>query len=122
MQISKKQTKQPDTIRKLFEEPLIGPQDKSGPIIPSYYGKPVSPGKLKCPELSVKDHTVLDDVINVEDKSKLLIGNRKCIFWQNSINDQRENLRVYINGIEIVGLIDIDTDVSVITPESWHAN
>ena len=58
----------------------------------------------------------------MEDKSKILIGNRKCIFWQTSINDQRLKLRVHINGIVIGGLIDIGEDVSIITPESCQSN
>ena len=64
MQINKRQTRQPDTIRKLLEGPLTGPQAKSGPVIPSHCGGHVSPGKLKNPEPSVKDHTVLDDGTN----------------------------------------------------------
>ena len=77
---------------------------------------------FKTPEPSVKDHTILDDGINMEDKSKIPIGNRKRIFWQTSINDQRPKLRVHINGIVIVGKIDTGVDVSIITPESWHPN
>ena len=99
-----------------------GPRVKCGPVIPSHCGGHVSPGKLKNPEPSVKDHTVLDDGINMEDKSKIPIGNRKHIFWQTSINDQRPKLRVCINGIFIEGLLDTGVDVSIITPESWHPN
>ena len=58
----------------------------------------------------------------MEDESKIPVGNRKHIFWQTSINDQRPKLRVCINGIVIVGLIDTGVDVSIITPESWHPN
>ena len=29
---------------------------------------------------------------------------------------------MHINGIVIVGLVDIGADVSIITPESWHPN
>ena len=58
----------------------------------------------------------------MEDKSKITIGNKSCIFWQTSINDQRPKLRVLINGIVIVGLIDMGVDVSTIIPESWHPN
>ena len=58
----------------------------------------------------------------MEDKSKIPIGHRKHIFWQTSMNDQRPKLRVRINGIVIVGLIDTGVDVSSITLESWHPN
>ena len=58
----------------------------------------------------------------MEHKSKISVGNRKHIFWQTSINDQRPKLRVCINGIAIVGLIDMGEDISIITPESWHPN
>ncbi|KAM7334215.1 hypothetical protein ACRRTK_007535 [Alexandromys fortis] len=58
MQINNRQTRQPDTIRKLLEGPLAGPQAKSGPVILNTCGGHVSPRKLN-PEPSVKDHTVL---------------------------------------------------------------
>ena len=77
--------------------------------------------KIKNSKPSVKDHNVLDDGVNTENKSKIPIGNRKCIFWQTSINHQRPKLRILINGIVIVGLIDTEADMSMITPESWHS-
>ena len=119
MQINKRQTTQSDTIRNLIEGVIsCSLQAKSSPIIPSHCGLHVSPGKSKNPEPSVKDHTVLDDGISMEDKSKIPIGNRKRIFWQTSINDQRPKLRVHINGIVIVCLIDTGVDVSIITLET----
>ena len=36
----------------------------------------------------VKNYSVLDDGINMEDESKILIGNRKHIFWQTSMKDE----------------------------------
>ena len=54
----------------------------------------------------MQDHTVLKDGTNMEDKSKIQIGNKKRIFWQTSINDQRPKLRVHIIGIVIIGLIN----------------
>ena len=56
----------------------------------------------------------------MEDKSKIPKGNKKCIFWKTSINDQKPKLRGHINGIVIVGLIDMGTNVSITTPESWY--
>ena len=47
MQINERQTRQPDTIGKLPEGPLTGPQAKSGPVIPSNREGHVTPGKLK---------------------------------------------------------------------------
>ena len=67
-----------------------------------------------------KKHAVLDDGINMEDKSKIPIGNKKRIFWQTFKNDQRRKLRVCINGIVIEGLLDPGVAVAIITPESWH--
>ena len=58
----------------------------------------------------------------MEDESKAPVRNRKRIYWQTSINDQRPKLRVCINGIFIEGLLDTGADVSIITPESWHPN
>ena len=66
----------------------------------------------------VKSNTGLNDGLNVEDESKTPVGQRKCIFWQTSINDQKLKLRVCINGIFIEGLLDMCVDVSIITPES----
>ena len=109
------------TIGKLPEGLLPGPQVKSGPVIPSNHGGHVTPGKLKTLEASVQDHKVLNDA-NLEDKSEIQLGNKKRVFWQTSINDQRLKLRVRINGIVIIGLIDTGADVSIITPESWHPN
>ena len=51
---------------------------------------------------------------DLEDESKIPVGNRKCIFWQTSISDQRPKLRVHINGIVIVSLIDMGTNASLL--------
>ena len=58
-------------------------------------------------------YTILDDGINMEDKSKIPIGNRKCIFWHTSINDQRPNQRMCINDIVMQGLLDIGADLQI---------
>ena len=71
---------------------------------------------------AVKNHTGLNDGLNVENESKTLVGQRKHTFWPTSVNDQRPKLRVCINGIFIEGLLDMGADVSIITPESWHLN
>ena len=60
--------------------------------------------------------------IDIEHESKTPEGNRKCIFWQTSINEQRPKLRVCIDKVVIEGLIDMGVDMSIITPESWHLN
>ena len=67
---------------------------------------------------AVKSNNSLNDKINVENESRNLMEQRKCIFWQNSINEQRPKLRVCINGIFITGLLDTGAYVSIITPES----
>ena len=78
--------------------PLAGPHDEHGPVIPRCCGECVSPGKFfKIQCLLQKNHTGLDDGINVENESKTQVGHKKCIFWQTAINDQRPKLRVYIN-------------------------
>ena len=120
MQINKRQTRQPNTIGKLLERPFTDPQAKSGPVIPNHCGRHVLQGKLKNSEPSVKDNTILDNGINIDDKSKIPVGNRKLIFWWTTVNDQRLKLRVCINDIAVVGLIDTGADMSIITPESWH--
>ena len=51
-------------------EPLVGPDVKQGPVIPSHCGEHVSPGKLNNPVPTVKNHTVLDDGIDLEDESR----------------------------------------------------
>ena len=56
--------------------------------------------------LAVKSNTGLNDEINVENESRALLRQRKGIFWQTSINDQRPKLKVCINGIFIEGLLD----------------
>ena len=71
---------------------------------------------------AVKSNNSLKDELNVVNGSRNLRGQRKCIFWQTSINDQRPKLRVCVNGIFIEGLLDTGADVSIITPESWHLN
>ena len=57
---------------------LRGPHAKRGPVIPSHYGEHASPGKLKNPVPIVKNHTVLDDAIEM-DESKIPVGNRKHV-------------------------------------------
>ena len=119
MQINNRQTRQSNTIGKLPEGPLVGPQAKCSLVIPSNHGGHVTPRKLKTLEASIQDYKVLNDA-NLEDKSEIQLENKKHVFWQTSINDQRPKLRVRIYGIVIVGLIDTGSDVSIITPESWH--
>ena len=88
MQVNNRQTRQPDTIGKLLEGPLAGPQTKSGPIIPSYNRECVLPRKLNNPITAVKSNTGLNDGLKVEDESKNPVGQRKHIFWQTPFNDQ----------------------------------
>lgn len=57
MQVNERDTKQSDTIGKCHEEPLAGTHDKCGPVIPSYCGEHVFPGKLKNPVPAVKSNT-----------------------------------------------------------------
>ena len=71
---------------------------------------------------AVKNHTVQDDEIDMEDESKTPLGNRKHIFWQPSINDQWLMLRMHTNNIVIEGLLHTGVDVTIITPESWYLN
>ena len=52
---------------------------------------------------TVKSHTDLDDGIDMEHYSKTPVGNKKYVFWQTSINDQRPMQRVHINNIVIEG-------------------
>ena len=56
MQINNRQTRQPETIGKLLEGPLTGPQAQSGPVFPSNHEVHVAPGKFKTLEASVQDH------------------------------------------------------------------
>ena len=45
----------------------------------------------------------------------------KRIFWQTSTNEERTKLKVWVDNIYIQGLVDMEADVSIITPQSWHA-
>lgn len=36
------------------------------------------------------------------------------MFWESVINDQRPKLKLQVNGIEIVGLVDTGTDITII--------
>ena len=69
---------------------------------------------------AVKSNNGLKDELNVVNESRNLRGQSKRIFWQTSINEQRPQLRVCVNGKFITGLLDTGADVSIITPESWH--
>ena len=42
----------------------------------------------------------------------------KFVFWKTVVNDQRPKLMVQMNGVDIEGLIDIGSDVSIISPKS----
>ena len=47
---------------------------------------------------TVKSNNGLKDKLNVVNESRNLRAQSKRIFWQNSINEQRPKLRVYVNG------------------------
>ena len=89
-------------------------------FIPSYCREYDLPGKLKHPIPAVKSNSCLNNRLNVQDVSKTPVGPRKCIFGPTSINDQRTNLSVYINGIFIEGLLETAANVGIITPQFWH--
>lgn len=40
------------------------------------------------------------------------------MFWESVINDQRPKLKLQVNGIEIVGLVDTGTDITIIYQKS----
>ena len=101
---------------------LAGPHVKCGLVIPSHYGGHTSPEKPENLLPVIKNHTVLDDGINMEDETKIPIENRKHIFWQTFINDQRPKLRMHINEIVIEGLLNMGAGMAIFTPESWHMN
>lgn len=42
--------------------------------------------------------------------------------WQAAINDQGTKLKVQINGIKIESLVETESDVTIISPKSWHSN
>lgn len=44
------------------------------------------------------------------------------MFWQTVTNDEWPKLKIKSNKIEIEGLLDSDTDVSIISQESWDPN
>ena len=64
----------------------------------------------------------MDDGINMEDKSKIPVEKKIHILWQTSINDKRPKYRMHKNRIVIVGLIDMEAEVSIIIPEFWQPN
>ena len=82
MQINNRQTRQPDTIRKLLEGPLSSSHAKSVIVVPSNHRGLATPGKLKTLEPSVQDREVLNDGSNLEDHSEIEIENNKRIFWK----------------------------------------
>lgn len=43
------------------------------------------------------------------------------MFWETVINDQRPKLKLQVNGIEIVGLVDTGTDITIIYQKSWNS-
>ena len=78
--------------------------------------------KLKNLESSIKNGTLQDDGLNMEDKSKIPIGNWKLTFRQSSVNYQSSKLRVHINGFVIVDFVDMGIDMIIITPDIWQQN
>lgn len=41
------------------------------------------------------------------------------MFWQTAIDGQRPKLEIFINDIEIEGLVDTEADITIILPKSW---
>ena len=96
---------------------LTGYHIKQGPVNSSHCREQVSPGKLNNPVPTVRNHTVLDNETEIEDESKTPVGNRKHMFWQTLMNDQRLKLKVNINDT-VIEELPVKTGES--SPESWH--
>ena len=77
------------------------------------------PEILKNPLPAIKNHTLLDDEIDMEDELKIPTGIRKCIFLQTSINDQRPKLSM---PMVIEEMLNTGADVTMIIPEFWDVN
>ena len=122
-QINKRQTREPDTIEKLLGGGLSeAPKPKVVQSFPVTVEDMSHQENLKNLLPDAKDHTDLDNGINMEDKSKIPVGDRTCIFLQTSINDQRPKLRVHTNNIVTEGLLDMNAEVNIFSPESRHQN
>lgn len=53
------------------------------------------------------------------DKTENLGETKKQLFWQAATEYQRPKPKVLVNDTEIEGLLDIDTDIKIISPKSW---
>ena len=78
--------------------------------------------QLKNLILIVRNHTSLDDRKAIEERTKNSGETLKKLFWQFSINEQRQKLTIRINDIVIEGLVDTSADVRIISSESWYPN
>lgn len=76
-------------------------------------------GELRDTVLIIKN-TALDNRTALENETKIPGKTIKQIFWQTYINDQRSQLRIWINCIVIEGLLDTEETVTLITPGSLH--
>lgn len=77
------------------------------------------PRKIRKPSACCKKTIML---WMTESSWRIPVENRKCLFWQTYINDQRSKLRVQINNIIIKGLLDMGVDVTIINSGSGHPN
>ena len=70
--------------------------------------------QLKNLILIVRNHTSLDDRKAIEERTKNSGETIKKLFWQFSINEQRQKLTIRINDIVIEGLIDTGVGITIL--------
>jgi hypothetical protein len=49
------------------------------------------------------------------ERTVTLGSTEKCVFWQTMVNNQRTKLMVQMNGVDIEGLVDTGTDISILS-------
>lgn len=95
--------------------PLEASHIKSSLVIPSHCGGQSLPGQLEDQLPIVNNNTTLHDRLATEDEPIITGRNKKYIFWQTSIQEHKCKLAVRVNNKMIVGIVDTEDDVTIIT-------
>lgn len=69
--------------------------------------------------LNIKVKTTSIDKASRQTNRQAKAEAKNQIFWQTSINDKRQNLKMLVNNNGFEGMVDTGADITINFPRSW---